>query len=343
MILRDTKETFKIVKTELKSGTPYHSIIDLEDINFQGKSVVCFCGNLTKKPENAVSYSAKAYTWLSDYPDRDNVTFYSIYYPTEQPLESNLSPNIALDYRHLSKKLLMSAVRKNNEPLPVNEMIKNLSNITFFGHSAGGMVMDETIDRFIVFLKRYSFNKESINKILSSIVFVGYAPYKFVEAPINAVYITPFFDSLGSSKKAIERINQEKNFISSNENCKQINSKAVNCQTYEDFVKMYQPILTKDKSIYFANNNTLFAMPDLLIDDGIIEDHNLAGVSESYVSNASKTQAGIITTSFMHNVFKQSLQNERKNFSTIDLFDIDLFDAETFQNSENIKQPDEDI
>lgn len=321
MILRDTKETFKVVKTELKNGTPTHSIIDLEDIVFNGKSVVCLSGNLTKKPENAIAYSANVYSWLAEHKKRNDVTFYSIFYPTEQPLETNLTQNMALDYRHFSKRLLLSAVRKNNEPLPVDEMIKNLSNITFFGHSAGGMVMDELIDYFIVFLKRHSFSKRDIQLILSNIVFVGYSPYKFVEAPIKGVYITPLYDSLGSSRKAIKSVIQENNFTSSNTASKKVNKLTNNCESHEQFIELYKPLLKEDKAVYFANKNSIFVLPDLLIDDGVIEDHNLAGVSENPQSSRYKTQAGIKTTEFLHQVFKYSLEKDRGDFDMYEIYD----------------------
>lgn len=320
MISRDTKETFKIVKTEINNCIPTHSIIDLEDISFKGKSVVCLSGNLTNTPQKAVGYSANAYNWLSS-PARNDVTFYSLYYPTEQPLETNLSQNMALDYRRLSKKLLMSAVRKDNSALPMDEMIKNLSNITFFGHSAGGFVMDEIIDYFKVFLKRYSFSKSEIEKILSNIVFVGYSPFKFVEHPIKAIYVTPFYDTLGSSRKTIEEISANGDYDASSTEAKKLNKLAEKCTSHEELIELYKPLLQKEESIYFKTKNSIFALPNLLFDDGVIEDHNLAGVTDSQKNLPYITNAGHRTIDFLSNVFEQSVLKDRQKFNLDEIFD----------------------
>lgn len=322
MIVRDTKETFKIIKTDLKLGIPQHSSLEPDEVAFTGKSIVCLSGNLTKQFTNALNYTANIYSWLQGYRYQNKISYYTVFYPTEQPLENNMTKNIAMDYRRFSNELLSSVVQSDNKLLTTNEIVKKLSNITFFGHSAGCMVMDELISYFIGFLKTHGYSKNDIDKIISSIVFIGYSPYKFVEAPIKSIYITPLYDSLGSSRSAIKKSKEERDFIFSNREIEKYNKLANSCESHQEFIELYKPLLKKEKVIYFKNKQSMFVLPDLLIDDGVIEDHNLAGVSESPKCVLYKTQAGFDVTHFIHQIFKYSLAKNRKEFDIEEIYNL---------------------
>lgn len=322
MIVRDTKETFKVIKTDLKLGVPKHSLLELDEVTFTGKSVVCLSGNLTKQFANALNYTANVYSWLQGYKYQNKINFYTVFYPTEQPLENNMTKNITMDYRRFSNELLASVVQSDNKPATTTEIIKKLSNITFFGHSAGCMVMNELVNYFIEFLQTHGYNKNDIDKILSSIVFVGYSPYKFVEAPINNIYITPLYDSLGSSRSAIKQSMDEKDFVFSNEEIEKYNKLANSCESHQEFIELYKPLLKKEQVIYFKNKHSMFVLPDLLIDDGVIEDHNLAGVSEAPKYVLFKTKAGFDVTNFLHQLFRYSLAKNRKEFDIEEIYNL---------------------
>ena len=71
---------------------------------------------------------------------------------------------------------------------------------------------------------------------------------------------------------------------------------------------------------YIAGDNTFIAAPNLMYDDGIKEDHNLAGAIDYQMKNPYKTQAGEATTNLMHRLFRYVFEADRKNLNTRELF-----------------------
>ena len=85
------------------------------------------------------------------------------------------------------------------------------------------------------------------------------------------------------------------------------------------FVKNYRKHINNDATAYLLSDNLLFSTPDLLLDDGFDEDHNLAGVI-SYRENPRKTNAGKITTDFISDSFKFGLSSNRNENSVDELY-----------------------
>lgn len=319
---RHPNEHFKVLETRIKNGKVFQQEDLLDDISLSGKTLVILCGNTTRSPMRASSYAYNAFKWLNESDVKNNMNIYSIFYPHDQPLFNNFTTNPEYDYKRLTKRVFKTAIKKDEKFLPADEIAKNLGNVVFFGHSVGGLIMNEMTDKLSEYLQSHSYSDEDIKKILSSIVFIGYSPFEFVNKPIKAVYIAPLFDSVGSTKKALSKLASDGNYVSSNPLVKLKNRTAHNYKTYENFLNGFIEAIKDDNVVYFANSKTLVSVPNLLIDDEYKEDHNLAGVIDYNRNPPPKTKAGLITTDFMHLVFKYGFETDREKFSTKQLFDL---------------------
>ena len=315
------EECFGLVKTQLLDGKPQSeeqniSLIDLKN----KKSIVNLCGNNTKNPIKAGTYANYGFGWLNEYENKSEVTAYSVYYPSEQPLFVSLQPNPSLNYAELAR-IMFEPIIFNDEKLQSTKNIsEELGNVTFFGHSAGGFVMNELMFHLGAMLKEQGFSDDDLNKIYSSIVFVGYSPYALIDAPINSIYVAPIYDSVGSTKLVYDRMIQNKNVISSKPEFDISNICKFRASSYSSFFKLYETAIKDENSIYFVDEKSLVSTPNLLFYDGLKEDHNLAGVIDYPGKHPYKTDAGTQTTKFLHTVFNYCLSTKRNKFSVNDLF-----------------------
>ena len=188
-------DCFKLVKSQLDGNQIKSEENDISTIDLSKKSIVVLCGNNTKDPMRAVNYTNYCLRWLDKNKERSKVRAYSIFYPREQPLSVSLQQNPNLDYNELAKILFEKMISKNGSTQSVESISKSLGNVTFFGHSAGGFVMNELMFYFGSMLKDQGFSDEDINKIYSSVVFVGYSPYALVDGyhPQRKVGILVFY------------------------------------------------------------------------------------------------------------------------------------------------------
>jgi len=317
----DYTRCFGVTKSKCDTeGTISQEEIDLSKIDISKKCVIILCGNNTKHVDKANLYAKNTLNWLQDYPNRPDVSVYSIYYPRRQPLNNDLRPNTNFNYNELIKTLYKKIFYRDNKLLSVDEIAKNLSNITFFGHSVGGHVMNELMYNFKKLMQHKGFSNEDINKICSSIVFVGYAPFEFVDAPTNNIYITPLHDSVGSTKLAFDRMQDHKDLQLSNPNV-DIKKIIDNIGTYHyDFVDIYREATQNDELLLAQYDKSLAIIPELLYYDGIKEDHNLAGVVHYPGENPYKTPTGKRVTRLMGNIFNYILSTNRQNLSVNDIY-----------------------
>lgn len=313
-------EGFRLIKSQIQNGQVGFEEQEISSIDLNKKSIVVLCGNNTKHPIRAASYTNYIFNWLNEYEDKENVTAYSVFYPSEQPLLLTLQQNPCLRYAELARIMFKNLLEKDGKTESVESISKKFGNITFFGHSAGGFVMNELMFELGSMLKERGLSDEDINKVYSSIVFVGYSPFALVDAPVNSVYIAPVYDTVGSTKLVYEKMIQNENIISSNPKLDIAKICKFRASSYSSFFKLYETAIQDEDSLYFVDGKSLISTPNLLFFDGLKEDHNLAGIIDYPEEHPHKTKAGKHTTDFMHTVFNYCLSTERKKFSTIDLF-----------------------
>ena len=312
-------DSFGVIKT-VATHSPFgveHEEVGLTGIEYDGKVIIDLCGNNTKSPLKAGMYGRNSLNLLMPELRRD-VTAYSIYYPKQQPLFNNLTPNPLFDYNQLAETLFDKIITKDGKNASIDEITEQFGNITFFGHSVGGFVMNELMYGLDKLMRERDFSNKDINKTFSSIVFVGYAPFALVDAPINNIIVAPIYDSVGSTKLVYDKIKND-DVLSSNSNIKLQNG-TLNGLATDMFLEKYQSMVNNEDVVYFANSNSIFATPNLLYNDGIKEDHNLAGVGYYPKGNPYQTKAGILTTDFLRDVLSYGVAADRKHFSIRDLY-----------------------
>ena len=181
--------------------------------------------------------------------------------------------------------------------------------------------MNELMNSLGRILEKRNFSKTDINKIYSRIAFVGYCPFALVDAPINNVYITPIYDSVGSLKLVMDNIKRKRTVSSSVDdiNIPNIAKASVNSQHY--FRKVFRHSINNQDLAYFKYKKSLIVTPNLLYFNGIKEDHKLAGVIHYPQENPYQTEAGKATTKLMEYIFKYCLLQDRQKFSVDDIYD----------------------
>ncbi len=317
---KDANETFAVMKVNIANNNFQEEPTNLDSIKFDGKTIVCLCGNDTKSNSRASFYSKCCLSWLGDKTDKNNITTYSIYYPSDQPLMTNFAINPKFNYDELANYLFEQILTKDGKSQTPEEAAKNLSNVVFFGHSIGGFVMNELMYGLGQMMQKRNYADEDMKKVYQNIVFIAYSPYMLVAAPINHIYITPMYDSMGSTKLVYDRMIQVGNMTSSNPNFDIHNLCKFRATSYSNFLKLYETAMGNEDTIYFADHNAIIATPNLLFNDGRIEDHNFAGVLNYPFKHPYKTKAGELTTKFIGDAFDYSLQTSRDKFSTRELF-----------------------
>lgn len=336
---KDANETFGVLKVNIENNNFKEEPVSLDSIKFDGKTIVSLCGNDTKSNNRAAFYSKCCLSWLDDKVNKDNITSYSIFYPLEQPLMTNFAINPKFNYDELANSLFEQIFTKDGKTQAPDEVAKNLSDVVFFGHSIGGFVMNELMYGLGQMMQERNFTDEDMRKVYQNIVFIAYSPYMLVAAPINHIYITPMYDSMGSTKLVYDRMIQVGNMKSSNPNFDIHNLCKFRATSYSNFLKLYETAMGDEDTIYFADHNALIATPNLLFNDGTIEDHNFAGVLNYPFKHPNKTKAGELTTKFIGDAFDYSLLTSRDKFSTRELFNqITNPQAATKENAEQQKE-----
>ena len=331
-------ECFGLIKSKYTSTGITHEEADISLLHPEGKSAVILCGNNTKNAKKASAYATYYINWIKEHMGTEDITVYSVYYPHTQPLNNALMVNTRFNYEGLAKILFKQAIYNDGNVRSADEVASSMDDIMFFGHSVGGFVMNQLMNMLGGMLYEQKFSEDDIKNIYSRIVFMGYSPFALVEAPINAIYIAPIYDSVGSTKLAIEKMNECKDFVSSVPKL-QISKIYKNIdKPYADFMVKYQKAIDNQDTVYFANANTLIATPNLLFFDGIKEDHNLAGVIKYSYDNTYKTNAGEITTQLIQQTLKYVLSVERQNFSIAQLYNEVVTNEQQYINTGATKE-----
>ena len=326
-------DSFSLIKTTYKNKTLNYTIEDISALKPKKKTIIMICGNNTKDPLKATNYAMHGYNWASGYKPKKDITTYSIFYPKNQPLINGMSINPAFNYEELAEIIFRPIIFNEKTPKKLDDIIDTFSSITFFGHSMGGYIMNELAQNLGKMLKENNFTSAEIKKIYSSIVFIGYSPFALVDAPTKNIYITPIYDSVGSSKLAYDKLLDESKVAICNPTYKKLAENKLKHTSYNTFLKSF--IQNEEESLYFGAKNNLFCIPNLLFDDGIKEDHNRAGVINYPMTHPHKTNAGKITTEFLNNAFAYSLYEDRNKFSIQELYKKAVNDLQQNKDEQN--------
>ena len=312
--------TFRLAEItfDKKNGGIQRREVDASSLTIDDKkkTAIIFCGNHTKDLNSGYAYASNFLHWIRDYSDIENVVAYSIFYK-RQPLFYNFQPDPSIDYGSLSKAIFEQVLDGKET---AEQVAKSLGNITFFGHSAGGLVMDRITKHFNNMMMDRGFSDNDIANIYRSMVFIGYSPFALVEPPIKKVYIAPMYDTIGSAKLVYTDVLKKKEMACSNSKLHIKELYKGKPLSYLTFIERYKKAVGNADATYFADDYHLVATPNLLFDDGVKEDHNFAGVIDYSIPHPRKTRAGNITTQFMKNVLKYSVSTPRENFSTEQLY-----------------------
>lgn len=320
----DFENYFGLIKANIEKGMIVCENQDIRSLKIDGKTVIVLCGNNTNNDAKAHAYINNIFRWSDTRDTIKDLTTYAIYYPNPQPLNDYLKPNYSFDYEELAKVIFSQVLRKDGNKVPAEEISKTLGNITFFGHSVGGFVMNELMHYLGKMLENEGYLAEEISKIYSNIVFIGYSPFKLVEAPIKNIYIAPIYDSAGSTKLVFDNIIKNNEFVASKQDFDMTSLVGLENELYSEFFKVYSAQNANEETVYFSLKDTLISTPNLLYFDGIKEDHNLAGVRVYNSKRSPKTFAGEITTQFLKDTFEFSLNSNRSEFSTNKLFEYSI-------------------
>lgn len=318
---KDISESFGVMKVNISENNFEETLVDPNSIKFDGKTIVSLCGNDTRAPSRAAFYSKCCLSWLGEDVDKDKITTYSVFYPSDQPLNSYFTLDPRFDYDSLSKAIFEQAFTKDGTAQTSDEVAKNLGDVVFFGHSIGGFVMNELMYGLGKMMQEKKFSDKDMQKVYQSIVFIAYSPYMLVAAPINHIYITPMYDSMGSTKLVYDRMLQVGNMMTSNPKLNIHSLCKFRSTSYSNFLKLYETAMKNEDTLYFADHNAVIATPNLLFNDGNVEDHNFAGVLNYPFKHPYKTKAGELTTKFIGDAFDYSLLTSRDKFSTRQLFE----------------------
>lgn len=327
------EDCFGLVKAKRFSTGIRFAEKGIESLKIKGKTIIVLCGNNTKSVNKAAFYANNCFNWLEDYPERRNVTVYSIFYPNNQPLLNTFKPDLTFNYKELAEIIFKQVMYKGGKVLPAEEIADNLNDVVFFGHSIGGYVMNELMMNFGEMLERENLSKVEINRIYSRIVFVGYSPFMFVKAPTKNVYITPIYDSVGSLKLSIDEFRNKKSPSYSTKNFDIEKTSTEPTTTPHNLRKQYKNSIHNKDIAYMKYKNTMIATPDLMYNDGFKEDHNLAGIINYQHENPYKTRAGILATKLMELVLNYCLSTNRKKFSMTELYD-EAMDSTIYEKNE---------
>lgn len=335
---KDIFDSFGVMKVKISDNNFVETPVDVNSIKFDGKTIVSLCGNDTRSESRASFYSKCCLSWLGDKVDKEKITTYSIFYPFDQPLNSYFTLDPRFDYDSLAKAIFEQVLTKDGKKQSADEVAKNLGDVVFFGHSIGGYVMNELMYGFGKMMQENHFSEEEMKKVYQSIVFIAYSPYMLVAAPINHIYITPMYDSMGSTKLVYDRMLQVGNMTSSNPNLDIHTLCKFRATSYSNFLKLYETAMKNEDTLYFSDHNALIATPNLLFNDGNIEDHNFAGILNYPFKHPYKTKAGELTTKFISDAFDYSLLTSREKFSTTQLFNQIKNSSSSKEESEDDKQ-----
>lgn len=311
-------DCFQVVETTFPIQPTDMGIKNVSEIEIKGRTLIVLCGNNTRDPLRAKQYAAYCFRWSEGYKGKTDITAYSLYYPHEQPLFTNLSQNPAFDYDALSETMFGKIISPNGDKQSAEEITKKLGDVVFFGHSVGGLVMNELMEGLGKLLRENGYSDAEIEQIYSSVVFIAYSPYKLVNAPINEIYIAPVYDSIGSTMRAYAKVMQNE-VVCSDAKFAEKKDELLSQEYYMEFFDMYERLMANHLSAYYLSGRTLCATPNLLYRDGVKEDHGLAGIIGD---SPFQTEAGKATTEFIKECMKYSFEVDRSKFNVGELYDF---------------------
>jgi hypothetical protein len=186
--------------------------IDDDSLHISRPTLLIFGGNPTTSDSEAGRYARTLRNWLGDSCTEKDIDIISVVYNDGLPLKDETHYNYNYDYDALSDQVLLPLVIDNNgEKFSYETASKKLSRLTVFGHSAGAFVLDRIMARFQTKLAEMGYLENEIINLCQQIKFLAFSPYAMVNAPISSVYITPYYDYLGSFYKSLNYLNQRSN------------------------------------------------------------------------------------------------------------------------------------
>jgi len=330
----EVDDCFRLVKTCFKEDDVMIKEQEISRLRIKGKTIIVLCGNNTKNPMRAFSYAYYCLNWLKGSEYQTETTVYSIFYPHRQPLSNTFVPNSRFNYEELTKVIFNQIIKENGKCLSVDKIVEKLHNVMFFGHSMGGFVMNELMDNLKQLMQQEGYTNSDIDRVYSSILFLGYSPFSLVESPINKVYITPMYDSFGSTKLVFDELVNKEGIVSTNPKVSAEKVYKLRAASKSDFIRNYGKYIDNQDVAYYLVDNMLFATPNLLYDDGREEDHNLAGIIDYKEHDPNKTKAGYLMTEFIQTVFNAGFSLDRADNLLQKIYEQSVQNLENSKNKE---------
>ncbi len=294
---------------------------DKNEFKISKPTIVIFGGNPTTIESEAGRYARTVDNWLAGFGDinRSKFDIVSVVYANGSPLENNLFlAGSDYDYNELAETIFLPLIaNEQKQKLDVNLALKNLSLVSFFGHSAGAYVMDNIMDKFLRYAIKLGYTDDEIFQMCRQIKFLTFAPYQMVDAPIKSIYITPSFDELNSFYKAIEFMATKDN-VSTNNNIdlkkymNMLNNHSPRFLKYGQ--KMADSVENDGIMTMFDNKDTLVVTPWKLSKNEQ-SDHGLVGIVRGPNNEISlfSTDIGIKISDFIEKILKEYLSNSISN------------------------------
>ncbi|MBQ8468283.1 MAG: hypothetical protein IJ542_00835 [Clostridia bacterium] len=292
------------------------------DVELNKKTVLILGGNITNSIGHAGRYAKYVERWLNNKNNVHDIDIYAAYYDCESPLQNNYLPNPAYNYAEMAQTLIDQWFKSGGKLLTKQEIIKKLDNLTIFCHSAGVMVLNNTLYNIKSLLAQNNFSNADIKSIFSHIYSISYAPFDIVDQKTKAVYICPAYDSLGSSIKLMRYL-YGKGELKTTDNFsftrfrKFLGDSPIKAHEY--CIKQ----LKKDAICVSDFSNNIIVIPDLLFDaeDHIYEDHGLAGVMPYNEINPNQTSTGKITSTVIAKLLQNGVYSPSARRNINALFD----------------------
>lgn len=192
----------------------YLKKINPDTYKMNGHTVIVFGGNMTYDVDSAARQGALADNLLSllykgnknkgDNGVRDDIHILSFAYGIVDEDDLRGSFNKTTNRAIASKLLMQKCVDESGEILSVDEACRGLSQVTFFTFCHGAIEVNKIIDEFKKCLIKNRYSEEDIDKIISSLGQVTYAPEHGCYSAIPTIRFDSKFDfSMGNYRRLL--------------------------------------------------------------------------------------------------------------------------------------------
>lgn len=308
----------KLIYTTREDMSAEFAPVKEDAVKLTRPTLLIFGGNDTDTMQRASDYAKTARYWLPACDDSNQpIDIYSVAYTAFRPLKNDCGLYFPTthDYQDFADTFFLPNLTHNGQRISLEEAKANMSKIAIFAHSAGGFVAENTLNSTRQSLLDIGYSADEITDIFSQIVLVAHSPYSFVTEPIQAVYICPFYDSLGSFAKAMEYItSQEDKYHTSVQHFKPMTFAS---HYLSNMAKgSFNPYWLDYPAVCVGNKNTIMIAPNKLRRFGNIpEDHGLSGIIHypKKYNMPDQSAIGRATSEIIEYTYGQAFDGTRKN------------------------------